>query len=151
MQFLRGSLCLANIFVAITFITIPTIAQTAISNIDDSNAWFQPGTSTPNFFGNANLSWMAQNVTTAGQQLDGASQEFHVGSNGPAFGAGRWWATFTPESNATTFQLDFMINTDQNFTAVAQAIVALEYERSNYRQLVHRRPTGNYRACSRIG
>ncbi|PYP92671.1 MAG: hypothetical protein DMG65_03190 [Candidatus Angelobacter sp. Gp1-AA117] len=122
MRLLRAPFNLLSILIATTFLTIPAMAQTTISNIDDSSAWLQPGTSTPNFFGNANLSWMAQNVTTAGKQLDGASQEFHVGSNGPAFGTGLWWATFTPESNATTFQLDLTINTDQNFASVAQAI-----------------------------
>jgi hypothetical protein len=122
MRLLRSPLGLISILTVTTLLAIPASAQTTISNIDDSNAWFQPGTSTPNFFGNANLSSMTEGVTTAGLQLDGASQEFHVGSNGPAFGTGRWWATFTPESNATTFQLDFTINTDQNFESVAQAI-----------------------------
>lgn len=119
---LRLSSRMAGILVAMTLLALPAIAQTTTNNIDDSNAWLQPGTSTANFFGNANLSWEAQNVTTAGLQLDGASQEFHVGSNGPAFGTGLWWATLTPESNASTFSLDFRINTDQNVASVAQAI-----------------------------
>jgi hypothetical protein len=112
---------IGGVFSAALLIGIPAPAQTTIGNIDDSSAWFQPGTSVPNFSGNANLSWMAQNVTT--HELDSnGSQEFHVGGNQASYANGRWWANFTPESNATTFSLDFHIYTDQNFEDVAQAV-----------------------------
>lgn len=104
-------------------------AQTTINDIDQSSGWFQPGTSTPNFCtgtacaggsSDANLSWMAQNVTTV--QQDGKSQEFHVGGNAGGYGNARWWAVFPPESNATSFNFAFHINTDQNSFDVAQAL-----------------------------
>jgi hypothetical protein len=47
-----------GLFAAAFLVGIHAQAQTTISNIDDSSAWFHSGTSTPNFIGNANLSWM---------------------------------------------------------------------------------------------
>jgi hypothetical protein len=110
-----------GLFAAAFLVGIHAQAQTTISNIDDSSAWFHSGTSTPNFIGNANLSWMTQGVTTHELDLNG-SQEFHVGGNQAAYATGRWWGSFMPESNATTFNLDFRIFTDQNFASVAQAV-----------------------------
>jgi len=104
-------------------------AQTTINDIDQSSGWLQPGTSTANFCtgtacaggsSNANLSWMAQGVTTV--QQDGKSQEFHLGGNSGGYGNGRWWAAFPAESNATAFTFSFHINTDQNVFDVAQAL-----------------------------
>lgn len=99
---------------------MPISAQTAISDIDDSSAWFQPGTSTANFSGGANLSWMAQHVTSTALDSSG-SQEFHVGGS-QANDIGRWWANLPADPNATTFSLDFQVNTDSNFQSVAQAV-----------------------------